>query len=137
MNYLIAGAAVGLLLASVLITWFCLSLFMLYKSGSLFDTNLLNNQTPSKIIFPFIILINPTAVGLGVMFSYIFAILEKTNPGTGLLSPNVFYSIMVLVLSIILFTPLIFLSRGIRSLIIGAMLSFVLSFGWLIPYLAV
>ena len=137
MNYLIAGAAVGLLLASVWITWFCLSFFMLYKSGSLFVTNLLNNQAPSKIIFPFIILINPTAVGLGVMFSYIFAIFEKAYPESGLLSPNLFYSVMILLLSVVLFTPLLYLARGIRSLILGAMLSFVLSFGWLIPYLAI
>ena len=137
MNYLIAGAAVGLLLASVWITWFCLSFFMLYKRGSLFVTNLLNNQAPSKIIFPFIILINPTAVGLGVMFSYIFAIFEKAYPESGLLSPNLFYSVMILFLSVVLFTPLLYLARGIRALILGAMLSFVLSFGWLIPYLAI
>lgn len=137
MNYLIAGAAVGLLLASVWITWFCLSLFMLYRRGSLFVTNLLSNQTPSKVIFPFILLINPTAVGLGVMFAFIFAIFDKAYPGTGLLSPNLLYSVIVLILSVILFAPLLFLARGIRLLIIGAMLSFVLSFGWLIPYLAI
>lgn len=137
MNYLIAGAAVGLLLASVWITWFCLSLFMLYRRGSLFVTNLLNNQTPAKVIFPFILLINPTAVGLGVMFAFIFAIFDKAYPGTGLLSPNLLYSVIVLILSVILFAPLLFLARGIRLLIIGAMLSFVLSFGWLIPYLAI
>ena len=128
MDVFIAGAGTGLLLASFWITLFCLALFKLYGLG---------RHSPSKIIFPFVLLINPTCAGLGAVFAFLFVIIEKSSPGNGLGSPNLIYTGLVLLFTSMVALPVLILGRIMWRLYVWALASFALSFGWLIPYFAV
>ena len=137
MDVFIAGAGTGLLLASFWITLFCLALFKLYGSKHPFALALLGRHSPSKIIFPFILLINPTCAGLGAVFAFLFVIIEKSSPGNGLGSPNLIYTGLVLLITSMVALPVLILGRIMWRLYVWALASFALSFGWLIPYFAV
>jgi hypothetical protein len=135
-DYLVLGIALGLLLASLFTSFFCLELFLLYRREDRFVRNLLQTRNPSRLIFGTIILMNPTFAGLGVLCAFVFAFLDQTRPGAGLASPNLLYSLSlgaIVFLSTILGT-LIFPTFKRLFLITGA--STILCLGWLLPILA-
>ena len=137
MNTLVAGAATGLLLASFLVTFFCTTLYVMYRNRNQFAIDLLENKSPSRIIFPFVVLINPSAAAGGIVFAYLFLVLEKNFPDNGLASPNLLYTGLVLFISFTMTVPLIFLAKNYWTHLVGLAIIFALLFGWLIPYLSI
>ena len=109
----------------------------MYGNQHPFAVNLIGDRSPSKIVFPFIVLINPTCAGLGVLFAFFFAIIENTSPGNGLWSPNLIYTSFVLLITFMIAVPVLIFGKIVWRLHLGALVSFALSFGWLIPYLAI
>tara|TARA_B100000408_G_scaffold117565_1_gene95730 strand:- start:197 stop:613 length:417 start_codon:yes stop_codon:yes gene_type:complete len=135
-DYLVLGMALGLLLASIFISFFCLELFLLYRKGNSFLQRLRETQNPSRLIFGTIIVVNPTFAGVGVLCAFIFAFLEKNKPGSVLATPNILYSLSLGAI-VFLFTivgTIIFPTFKRLFLITGA--STILCLGWLLPLLA-
>ena len=137
MNTLIAGAASGLLFASLSIAFGCFAIFVMYKNridpiNQIFDT-----LAPSKIILASIMVWNPTCVVIGILFALLFSYLLDIKPVSGLLSPNFFYTFFIICISLFLLV----ISHKFLSLIFRPMLGivggFLSIFGWLIPYLAI
>ena len=137
MNTLIAGAASGLLFASLSIAFGCFAIFVMYKNridpiNQIFDT-----LAPSKIILASIMVWNPTCVVIGILFALLFSYLLDIKPGSGLLSPNFFYTFFIIGISLFL----LLISHKFLSLIFRPMLGivggFLSIFGWLIPYLVI
>ncbi|MFL2760358.1 MAG: hypothetical protein ACJ0BG_05065 [Dehalococcoidia bacterium] len=136
MDTIIAGAASGLLFASMSIAFGCFAIFVMYRNGVNAIQDIFNTSAPSKIILSSIMVWNPTCVVLGIMFSLLFQYLSDISPGAGILSPNMFYTFFVIAISILL--VLIchrFLNIVLRPML-GIVTVFLLIFGWLIPYLA-
>ena len=137
MNTLIAGAASGLLFASLSIAFGCFAIFVMYKNRISPINEMFATLAPSKIILASIMVWNPTCVVIGILFALLFSYLSDIKPGSGLLSPNFFYTFFVIGIS---FLSLVichkFLSLIFRPMlgIVGGFLSI---FGWLIPYLAI
>ena len=137
MDILIAGAASGLLFASMSIAFGCFAIFVIYKSavGPIYE--MFNTLAPSKIILSSIMVWNPTCVVLGILFAILFSYLSDIRPGPGLLSPNFFYTFFVIGISLLfLVISYKFLSLIFRPML-GIVGGFLLIFGWLIPYLAI
>ena len=135
-DYLVLGIALGLLLASIFTSFFCLELFLLYRKGNSFLQRSRQTQNPSRLIFGTIIVINPTFAGVGVLCAFIFAFLEQTKPGSVLAIPNILYSLSLGAI-VFLFTiagTIIFPTFKRLFLITGA--STILCLGWLLPLLA-
>ena len=135
-DYLVLGMALGLLLASIFISFFCLELFLLYRKGNSFLQRLRETQNPSRLIFGTIIVVNPTFAGVGVLCAFIFAFLVQTKPGSVLATPNILYSLSLGAI-VFLFTiagTIIFPIFKRLFLITGA--STILCLGWLLPLLA-
>ena len=137
MNTLVAGAATGLLLASFLVTFFCMALYAMYRNRSRFAIGLLDDKSPSRIIFPFVVLVNPSAAAGGIVFAYLFLVLEKNFPYNGLASPNLIYTSLVLFISVSMIIPLILLAKNYWIHLVSMAVIFALLFGWLIPYLSI
>ena len=137
MNTLVAGAATGLLLASFLVTFFCTTLYVMYRNRNQFAISLLENKSPSRIIFQFMALVNPTAAAGGIVFAYLFLVLERNFPDNGLASPNLLYTGLVLFISFAMTVPLIFLAKNYWTHLVALATTFALLFGWLIPYLSI
>ena len=137
MNTLVAGAATGLLLASFLVTFFCIALYVMFRNRNQFAIDLLEDKSPSRIIFPFVVLVNPSAAAGGIIFAYLFLVLERNFPDNGLASPNLIYTGLVLIISFAMTVPLIFLAKNYWTHLVALATTFALLFGWLIPYLSI
>ncbi len=137
MNALVAGAATGLLLASFIIIFFCTVLYVMFRNRNQFAIDLLEDKSPSRIIFPFVVLVNPSAAAGGIIFAYLFLVLERNFPENGLGSPNLLYTGFVLFISFSMTAPLIFLARNYWIHLLGLSIIFSLLFGWLIPFLSI
>ena len=136
MDTIIAGAASGLLFASVSIAFGCFAIFVMYRNGVRAIQDMFKTSAPSKIILSSIMVWNPTCVVLGVMFAKLFQYLSDVRPEPGILSPNMFYTFFVISISVLLILICHrFLTIVFRPML-GIVVVFLLIFGWLIPYLA-
>jgi len=136
MDTIIAGAASGLLFASLSIAFGCFAIFVMYRNEVHGIQDIFNTLAPSKIILSSIMVWNPTCVVLGIMFALLFQYLSDISPRSGILSPNMFYTFFVIGISI-LFGLIChrFFTIVLRPML-GIVTVFLLIFGWLIPYLA-
>ena len=82
-------------------------------------------------------LVNPTAAAGGIVFAYLFLVLERNFPDNGLASPNLLYTGLVLFISFAMTVPLIFLAKNYWTYLVALATTFALLFGWLIPYLSI
>ena len=137
MNILIAGAASGLLFASMSVAFGCFAIFVMYRNGIGAMNDLFSTSAPSKIILSSLMVWNPTCVVIGILFALLFSYLSDIRPGSGLFSPNFFYTFFVIGISLLfLVISYKFLSLIFRPML-GIVGGFLLIFGWLIPYLAI
>ena len=136
MNTIIAGASCGLLFASISIAFGCFIIFVLYRNGVQVIEEMFNTSGPSKIILSSIMIWKPTCVVMGIVFAMLFQYLSDIRPGSGILSPNMFYTFFVSGVSILL----VLISHRFLTIVfkpmLGIVAGFLLIFGWLIPYLA-
>lgn len=75
-----------------------------------------------------------TAIGI-VLGMMLLAIQDETTQG-GLGSPNILYTAIVLILTVMIFLPPFVIIRSARRLTVGLALSFLVLFGWVAPHLA-
>ena len=102
MNILIAGAASGLLFASMSVAFGCFAIFVMYRNGIGAINDLFSTSAPSKIILSSLMVWNPTCVVIGILFALLFSYLSDIRPGSGLFSPNFFYTFFVIGISLLL-----------------------------------
>ena len=136
MDVLIAGVASGLLFASILISVGCFVIFQMYRNQVSWVVNLFKDTTASKIIFPVIIFINPTMAIFGVIFGFIFILIESQISIKILGSPNIIYTFVVIGFSLISFGFLYIISSKYWRSLLGIFITFAAIFGWLIPILS-
>lgn len=136
MDVLIAGVASGLLFASILISVGCFVIFQMYRNQVSWVVNLFKDTTASKIIFPVIIFINPTMAIFGVIFGFIFILIESQISIKILGSPNIIYTFVVIGFSLISFVFLYIISSKYWRSLLGIFITFDAIFGWLIPILS-
>ena len=98
--------------------------------------NLFKDTTASKIIFPVIIFINPTMAIFGVIFGFIFILIESQISIKILGSPNIIYTFVVIGFSLISFVFLYIISSKYWRSLLGIFITFDAIFGWLIPILS-
>ena len=136
MDTVIAGAASGLLFASMSTAFGCFAIFVMYRNEVQSVVDIFNTSTPSKIIVSFLIVWNPTCAAIGLMFALLFQYLSEISPGTGIFSPNLFYTFTIIGLSILLLIACWQFLNVIFRPMLGIVTCFLLIFGWLLPYLA-
>jgi hypothetical protein len=73
---------------------------------------------------------------IGLVFGLILSGFEERVPRGGLGSPNLAFTLVVVVWSVVAFAPIAVLLRPARRYVAASALAFVAVFGWLMPYLA-
>jgi hypothetical protein len=74
--------------------------------------------------------------GLGIVLGLILMGLEDRAPESGLGSPSLIFTLIIVFASAAVFTPAAVLLRSGRRYVIAAAVVFLGVFGWLMPYLA-
>tara|TARA_B100001142_G_C14191465_1_gene600151 strand:+ start:417 stop:833 length:417 start_codon:yes stop_codon:yes gene_type:complete len=136
MDVVIAGIASGLLFASILISVGCFVVFQMYRNNVIWVVNLFKDTTASKVIYPIIIFLNPTMAILGVIFGFIFILIDSQISIKILGSPNIIYTFVVIGFSLISFIFLYIISPKYWRSFLGIFITFDAIFGWLIPLLS-
>lgn len=77
-----------------------------------------------------------TLTAIGMLFGLMLFGLEDRRPAGGLGSPNAMYTLLVLAITAIAVAPLAVVAPSLRRTLFIGGLVFVVTFGWLTPYLA-
>jgi hypothetical protein len=73
---------------------------------------------------------------LGIVLGMVLIAVDERRPQGGLGSANLFFTVIVLLVAVIVFLPLFVLLRRSRRIVVLHAVCFVTLFGWLTPYLA-
>ena len=137
MYELIAGATLGMLMASVFICTVALMLFFMMKSGSPVAGRLIENRSPMLVGLGAVALAYPTWAVVGGVCGVLYRISLEQAPGSGGLgSPNLVYTLGVAAGMLLLAAPLAVLLRRALAGVAVITLVAIGVFGWFLPYYA-
>ena len=135
MSAVIAGAASGLLMASVFVAVGAIMLFVYVKDPPPGFRALLGRFSPSKMVMSFVIFAYPVWAVVGAIAGLLYNASQDSS-GTGLGSPNLAFTLAVVVLAVMVAVPLGLVLRRVATGVVGMAALFVGVFGWLMPALA-
>ena len=136
MYELIAGATLGMLMASVFICTVALMLFFMMKSGSPAAQRIIENRSPTVVGLGAVALAYPTWAVVGGVCGVLYRISLEQVPGGGLGSPNLAFTMGVVVAALMLAAPLAVLLRRALAGVVVITLTAIGVFGWFLPYYA-
>jgi len=136
LDLIIAGAAVGMLFGSLSTAFGSMILFWIARKPGPKMKLFFEKIPPSRLVFPSIAMLHPIGIALGIFFAILFSSLEHRYPADGFASPNLVYTGLIVTLGILIFSGPVVMFRLIWMIILMLAISFVLTFGWLLPYLA-
>lgn len=73
---------------------------------------------------------------LGIVFGMMLILMERATSQGGLGSPNLLFTLIILVIALIIFLPPFLLLPSARRLVLFLAVCFIGLFGWATPYLA-
>ena len=133
---LIAGATLGMLMASVFICTVALMLFFMMKSGSPAAQRIIENRSPTVVGLGAVALAYPTWAVVGGVCGVLYRISLEQVPGGGFGSPNLAFTMGVVVAALMLAAPLAVLLRRALAGVVVITLTAIGVFGWFLPYYA-
>ena len=136
MYELIAGATLGMLMASVFICTVALMLFFMMKSGSPAAQRIIENRSPMVVGLGAVALAYPTWAVVGGVCGVLYRISVEQAPGGGFGSPNLVYTLGLVVAVVLLAAPLAVLLRRALVGVVVITLAAIGVFGWFLPYYA-
>ena len=135
-NTVVAGAASGMLMASVFVGAGVIMLFVLVKDPPPGMGPLLESLSPSSLALAGSVLAYPTWGIIGVVMGLLYQISIEQAPGGGIGSPNLVFTIGVVVVSAIMAAPFVILLWRVVPGVLAITVSFMGLFGWFMPFFA-
>lgn len=129
-----SGAMIGLLMASIFITLGELMLFFLYKNRTPAMEPFFEKVPPSQLAMGIVAVAYPAWAGIGALFALLFLISVREAPGGGLGSPNLVFTVAVVVMSLMMAAPIMYLLRRVVMGVVALTITFIGLFGWFLPY---
>ncbi len=134
LNALIAGTAGGMLMASVFITTTMLMLFFLLKAPTPRWRAIFARYRPATLAMAIVALAYPVWGIVGAVLGVLYIISVRQAPGGGLGSPNLVFTLAVVVATAILAAPFLVLLRQVVAGVVALALVCMGIFGWFLPY---
>ena len=135
MSAMIAGAAGGMLVASVFVSAGTLMLFSLVKDPPPHLASAVKGLS-GPLVFGIVVLAYPTWAMIGAVMGLAYLGVDEVNPGSGMGSPNLAFTLVVIVTTLALAVPLLLLVRRMVAGVLAIALSFAGAFGWFLPHFA-
>ena len=136
MTYALVGAVSGLMMASAFVSVGVLMLFFLVKDPPPALRPLLRRTRPAVLTIGLVVLAYPVWSILGAVMGLLLRLTVAQAPGGGMGSPNLAFSLAVLVVGALAALLLVLLLRRVVAGVAALALTFVGLFGWLLPHLA-
>lgn len=123
-------------MASVFIALGELTLFFIVKKRPPELRFLLDTIPPSFMAMSIVAIAYPFWGAVGAATAVLYQISLSEAPGGGVGSPNVVFTLAVVIVSVLMAAPFFILLRSVLPWIIAMTLIFVGLFGWFLPYFA-
>ena len=136
MSAIVAGGACGLLVSSVFVSIGAIMLLLIVKDAPPGLQPLFEKVPPAKIAIAGTVLAYPVWGIIGVVMGILYRISTEQAPGSGIGSPNLVFTVAVVVASAALAAPLAILLRRVLSGFVAIVFAVVGIFGWFLPYFA-
>ncbi len=136
MSPVFAGAVAGMLTASVFVSAGVLMVFSLVREPPPHLAAAARRLSSGALVFRLVVLAYPTWAFVGALIGLAYVGVERVNPGSGLGSPNLAFTLVVIVTAVAVGLPLFLLLRRMAAGVAAICLAFIGSFGWLLPHFA-
>lgn len=136
MSHIVAGVVSGLLMAAVFLVVVPIMLFFIFKSGPPWFLALTKRVSPMALMMGMLIFAYPTWAFVGVVLGLLLLGAEAVVPQDGLGSENLLFTLVVTVGAFVLVAPYVILTRRVTPGPAVLTLTFILVFGWVLPFLA-
>ena len=136
MNEVIAGAASGLLMASVFVCAGVLMLFPIVKDPSPEFQAVFKKFPPGSLVLSVVILAYPTWGIVGAVSGLLYRISAEEASGSGLGSPNLVFTLGVVIVAVMMSAPFAVLLKRVVAGVLAIAVAFIGIFGWFLPYFA-
>ncbi len=133
----IDGAMLGMLMASVFITVSMISLFFVMKHNREQMMPVMEKYPPMTLAMSIVALSYATWSVAGGVLALFYLVCLGQVPGSGIGSPNLAFTLAVILIAVILATPLAIVFRRMLIGVLAVTLLFVAIFGWFLPYFTV
>ena len=115
MSPLLAGAAAGMLTASVFVAAGVLMVFSLVREPPHHLAGAARRLSSGALVFRLVVLSYPTWGFIGALLGLAYAGVERVNPGPGLGSPNLAFTLVVIVTAVAAGLPLYLVLRRMAA----------------------
>ena len=126
----------GLLMASVFIAVGELMLFFIVKKRPPELRFLLDTMSPSFMAMGIVAVAFPMWGAIGAVTGVLYQISLNEAPSGGIGSPNMVFTLAVVIVSVLMAAPFFILLRSVLPYVVALTLIFVGLFGWFLPYFA-
>jgi hypothetical protein len=135
-SHIVAGVVSGLLMAAVFLVVVPLMMFFIFKSGPPWFLALTKRVSPMALMMGMLVFAYPTWAFVGVVLGLLLLGAEAVVPQDGLGSENLLFTLVVTVGAFVLVAPYVILTRRVTPGPAVLTLTFILVFGWVLPFLA-
>ena len=132
----IAGAASGLLMASVFACSSVLMLFPIVKDPTPGFQAIMHKFPPGGLAMSLVFVAYPVWGIVGAVMGLLYEISTEQAPGPGLGSPNLVFTTAILAVAVMMTAPFLVLLRRVLAGVLAIAAAFIAIFGWLLPYFA-
>lgn len=136
MNELIAGMASGVIMACVFVCVLAITLVSFFKESAIKSDNIITRISLGNMVFLLVILPYPMWGIIGVVLGLLYKLSLLALPGPGLGSPNLWFTIGIITVTVIMIGPFAIILKQIRMSLLVTACIFVGIFGWFMPYFA-
>jgi len=136
LSELIAGAASGFLMASMFIGAGMMMLFSIVKNPSPAFKSIFQKFPPAGIAMFVVVLAYPTWGIIGAVMGLLYKVSVEQTPGGGIGSPNMVFTLGIMVAALLMAAPFMILLRQVLSGVLAITAMFIGIFGWFLPYFA-
>ncbi|MCH8109678.1 MAG: hypothetical protein IIB15_06070 [Chloroflexi bacterium] len=136
MNELIAGAASGFLMASVFVGAGMIMLFIIVRNPPPGLQPIFEKIPPATIAMSVVVLAYPTWGAIGAVTGLLYKVSVEQIPGGGIGSPNMVFTLGIVVVAVMMAAPFVILLRQVLSGVLTITIAFIVIFGWFLPYFA-
>ena len=136
MSAVVAGTAGGFLMASLFICAGSLMMFSLVNSPTPAFRLIFDRFPPGGVVLSIVALAYPIWGIVGAIMGILYIISVEQLPGRGLGSPNLAFTLAVVVVAVMTAAPFAVLLRQVIAGVIAIAVAFVGVFGWFLPYFA-
>ena len=134
MTVVIAGAASGFIMALVFATAGVMMLFTVAKNPSPEIKPVFAKFSPKTLALSMVTVGYPIWGIIGSLIGLIYKISTEHVPGAGLGSPNMVFTLAIVVVAVVMAAPFFLLFKRLSVGLLIITLSFIGVFGWFLPY---